>query len=148
MWEKLQASSCVKYLGIYLDEYLDWSPNMKHLSQKLVKANAMPCKLHHYLNKVTIKSIYCATFHSHLSHVCTAWGQNLNPKHCINLLQKKAMQIINFAHYDADTLPIFTKLNIITFSDLISLCNCLFIYKHISKPGSVFSCFHSSIQYK
>ena len=92
---------------------------MKHLSQKLVKANAMFCKLHHYLNKVTIKSIYCATFQSHLSHVCTAWGQNLNPKHCINLLQKKAMQIINFAQYDVDTLQIFTKLNIVTFSDLI-----------------------------
>ena len=41
---------------------------------------------------------------------------------------------------DAHTLPIFAKLNIIKFSDLISLCNCLFIYKHfISKPASVFS---------
>ena len=50
------------------------------------------------------------------------------------------MQIISFAHYHAHTLPIFAKLNIIKFSDLISLCNCLFIYKHfISKPASVFS---------
>ena len=41
---------------------------------------------------------------------------------------------------DAHTLPIFAKLNIIKFSDMISLCNCLFIYKHfISKPASVFS---------
>ena len=53
------------------------------------------------------------------------------------------MQIINFAYYDADTLPIFTKLNIITFSDLISLCNCWFVYKHfISKPASNFSRVH------
>ena len=50
------------------------------------------------------------------------------------------MQIISFAHCHAHTLPIFAKLNIIKFSDLISLCNCLFIYKHfISKPASVFS---------
>ena len=146
MWEK--ASNYVKYLGIYLDEYLDWSPHINHLSHKLVKANAMLCKLCHYVNEVTIKSIYYAIFDSHLSYDCTTWGQNLNPKHCINILQKRAMEIISFAHCDVDTLPIFAKLNVITFSDLISLCNCLFIYKHISKPGSVFSRFHSSIQYK
>ena len=36
--------------------------------------------------------------------------------------------MISVAQYDAHTLPIFAKLNIIKFSDLISLCNCLFIY--------------------
>ena len=85
MWEKLQASSYVKYLGIYLDKYLDWAPHINHLSHKLVKANAMLCKLRHYLNEDTFKSICYAVFHSHLSYVCTAWGPNLNPKHRINL---------------------------------------------------------------
>ena len=50
------------------------------------------------------------------------------------------MRIISFARYDTHTLPIFAKLKIINFSDLISLCNCLFINKHlISKSPSVFS---------
>ena len=70
--EKLQASSYVKYLGIYLDEYFHWYPHMNHLSHKLVKANAMLCKLRHYVNEVISKSIYYAFFHSHLSYVCTA----------------------------------------------------------------------------
>ena len=100
----------------------------------------MLCKLHHYVNKVTIKSIYYAIFHSHLSYICTAWGQNLNPKHRINLLEKKAIRIISLTQYDAHTLQIFARLNIIKFSDLISLCNCLFIYKHFfSKAPSIFS---------
>ena len=147
--KKLQASSYVKYLGIYLDQYLDWSPHVNHLSHKLVKANAMLCKLHHYVNEATIKSIYYTIFHFHLSYVCNACDQNLNPKHGINLLQKKVIRIISFAQYDAHTLPIFTKLNIIRFSDLISLCKCLLIYKpFFSKAPSVFfTCFHSSIQY-
>ena len=124
---------------------LNGLPHVNSLSHKLVKANAMLCKLHCYVNEATIKSIYYAIFHSHLSYVCTAWGQNLTPKHCINLLQKKAMWIISFACYDAHT--IFAKLNIIKSSDLILLCNHLFIYKHfISKAPSVFSRFHSSIQ--
>ena len=121
--EKLQASSYVKYLGIYLDEYLDWSPHMNHLSHKLVKAYAMLFKLCHYVNEITIKSIYYAIFHSHLSYVCTTWGQNLNPKHRINLLQNKAMRTISFALYDAHTLPIFANLNKIKFSEHFLKCS-------------------------
>ena len=123
--KKLKPSNYVRYLGIYFDEYLNWSPDISHLNQKFVKANAMLCKLRHFVNVATIKSIYYAIFHSHLSYVCTAWGQNLNSKHHINLLQKKARQIISFASFHAHTLPIFTKLNKIKFPDLISFCNCL-----------------------
>ena len=97
-------------------------------------------KLCHYLNEATIKSIYYAIFISHLSYVCTAWGHNMIPKHCITLLQKKAMRVISFTRYDAHTVPIFVKVNIIKFSDLILLYNCLFICKpFISKSSSVFS---------
>ena len=131
--KQLQAS------GIYLDEYLDRSPHINHLSHELGEANAMLCKLCHYVNEATIKSIYYAIF-IHIIHVCTALGQNLNPKYCINLLQKKAMQVISFAQYNAHTLPVFAKLNKIKSSDRILFCNYLFIYKHfISMTPSVFS---------
>ena len=53
--KKLQASSYLKYLGIYLDEYLDWSLHINHLSHKLVKVSAMFCKLRHYVNEAIIK---------------------------------------------------------------------------------------------
>ena len=100
----------------------------------------MLCKLWHFVNVANTKSISYAIFHSHLSYVCPAWGQNLNSKHRINLLQKKAMRIISFASSDAHTLPIFAKLNIIKFPDLISFWNCLFIYKHfLNKSSSVVS---------
>ena len=73
----------------------------------------MFCKLCHYGNEVTIKSIFYAIFHSHLSYISIARGRNLH---------KTVMRIISFAHYDALTLPIFAKLNINKFSDLIQLC--------------------------
>ena len=71
----------------------------------------MPCKLRRYINEATIKSIYYAIFHSNLSYVCTAWDQNLNPKHSINLLQKKTIRIISFAQNDAHTNFLKVKYN-------------------------------------
>ena len=55
---------------------LTGSPHINHISQKLVKANAMLCKLQDFVNVATIKLIYYAVFHPHYSYVCTAWGQN------------------------------------------------------------------------
>ena len=50
------------------------------------------------------------------------------------------MRITSFASFDAHTLPVFAKLNIIKFPDFFCFCNCLFIYKHfLSKSSSVFS---------
>ena len=53
--ENLQTSSYLKYLGLLLEDYLDWSPRINHLSHKFVKANAMLFKLCHYVNYATIK---------------------------------------------------------------------------------------------
>ena len=99
----------------------------------------MICKLRDSVSVVTNKLIYYDIFHSHISYVCTAWGQNLNSKHHINLLQEKAMRIISFASFDPHSLPIFAGLKIINFPDLISFCTGLFIYKHfLSMSPSVF----------
>ena len=48
--------------------------NINHLSQKLVKANALLCKLWHFVKVATIKSICYAIFFTMLffSYVCTA----------------------------------------------------------------------------
>ena len=62
MWKKLKPSNYVRYFGTYLDEYLNWSPHINLLSQKLVKAKAKLCKLRHLFSVATIKSVYCAIF--------------------------------------------------------------------------------------
>ena len=47
------------------------------LNQKLAKANSILFKLCHFVSVATIKSIYYAIFHSHISYVCTAsWSES------------------------------------------------------------------------
>ena len=145
MWKKLKPSNYVRHLGIYLDDYILIGSPILTISAKS-QLNPMLCFVN-FVNVATIKSIYYTIFHSHLSYVCTAWGQNLNSKQRINLLQKKAMRVTGFASFDAHTLLIFAKLNIIKFPDLTSFCNCLFVYKHFLSKFllSFFKCVHSDI---
>ena len=71
--KKLYPSHHVKYLGIYLDEDLNWGTHVNQICVKFVKANAMLSKIWYFVNETTLRSIYFAILDSHLSHVCTAW---------------------------------------------------------------------------
>ena len=94
--KKLFTSESVKYLGVILDECLQWKFHINQLCLKLNKANAMLCKIHHYVNETKLRSIYYAIFQSHLLYVCTAWDQNVRYNDRIRILQRKAMRIIIF----------------------------------------------------
>ena len=74
--KKLFTSKSVKYLGVILDERLQWNFHINQFFLKFNEANTMLCKTRHYVNKTSLRSIYYAIFQSHLSYVCTAWGQN------------------------------------------------------------------------
>ena len=94
---------------------------INHFCLKFNKANAMLCKIRHYVNETTLRSIYYAIFQSHLSYVCTAWGQNIKYNHRISILQRKAIIIIFFSYFNELTFPLFSKAKILKFIDFIQM---------------------------
>ena len=98
----------------------------------LNKATAMLCKIRHYVTKATLRSIYYATFQSHLSYVCTAWDQNIKYNHRISILQRKTKRIIFFSDFNEHITPLFAKAKILKFIDFIQMKNCIFVNKSVS----------------
>ena len=92
----------------------------------------MLCKVCHYVNETALRSIYYATFQSHLLYVCTAWGQNIKYNHRISILQRKAMKIIFFSDLNEHTTPLLSKAKILKFIDFIQMENCIFVNKSVS----------------
>ena len=105
---------------------------INHFCLKFNKANAMLCKIRHYVNETTLRSIYYAIFQSHLSYVCTAWGQNIKYNHRISILQRKAMRIIFFSDFNEHTTPLFSKAKILKFIDFIQMETSIFVNKSVS----------------
>ena len=61
--KRIHASPYVKYLGIFIDENLNWKKHIKKISTKLIKGNAMLSKWRHFVNKDILLSV--AIFQSH-----------------------------------------------------------------------------------
>ena len=125
----IHESPYVKYLGVFIDENLNWKKHINEISTKLIKDNAMLSKLRHYVNKDILLSVYYGIFHSHLAYLCLVWGQVNFFLNRITLLEKRAIRILHSAAYGVHTCPLFHRYKVLKFVDLVSLENCIFINK-------------------
>jgi Reverse transcriptase (RNA-dependent DNA polymerase) len=122
-------SNTVRYLGVIFDSFLSWKPHLTELSKKLAKANGLLSKIRHFVDDVTMKSLYHSLFHTHLTYGCLTWGfagENLLSR--IFKLQKKALRIITFSDFKDPTSPLFSQLRIPKLNDVIKINLCLFMH--------------------
>ena len=59
---KIQKSLSIKYLGVVLDENLNWKLHIKYLHLKLSQAVGILAKLRHYLNRKNLVAMYNIMF--------------------------------------------------------------------------------------
>ena len=76
--KRLYPSKSVKYLGIKIDENLNWKQHIHDITIKLNRANALLSIIRNYVNKHTLRTIYFAIFDSHINYANLIWGQNLH----------------------------------------------------------------------
>ena len=55
---KLTRTTCVKYLGIYIDETLSWNTHINNLTTKLSRTNCIIAKLRHFAPTAYCISVY------------------------------------------------------------------------------------------
>ena len=122
----------MKYLGVKIDENLNWKDQTYDIVAKLNRANALLYKIRNYVSFNTLKVIYFAIFDSYINYANLIWGQNLNSKLRIITLQKKALRIINNQPRNSHSGPLFKKSNILNFEDKILISNIIFISKSIN----------------
>ena len=138
---RIFPSKNLRYLGIYLDETLNGGFHCQTLAKKLKRANGMLCKARHYISKDDLKNLYYAIFSSHLMYGCQIWGQTINSfNQKITKLQNRALRIITFSDFQADSNPLYANLNILKLADQIKLQNCIFVYDALTKVSPI--CFH------
>jgi hypothetical protein len=130
--KRLQMSPYVKYLGIYIDEHLNWSHHTDILSAKLGRANGMLAKIRHYVDEKTLHNVYYGIFSSVMNYGSQVWGQFANKSvKRIQKLQNKALRIINFANYRDPSTPIYFKSKILKLEDQVSLENFFLVQRDI-----------------
>ena len=126
--KRLFPTISVKYLGVFLDEYLYWNKQLAHVIAKLNQGIGILSKLRHSTNLNILKIVYYSLVGSHLHYGTQFCGQtNAESINKIRVLQNRALRKITFKRFHDSTNEIYKNLKILRFSDSVCMQNCLFM---------------------
>ena len=120
-----------KFVGIHLDEFLDFECQINHVKNKLSKSNYAINSIKNFVPLFVRKMLYNSMFKSHLEFGIIAWGGIKSSKlKCITNLQKKCIRNVANKSFRSHTDPLFEYLNILKFEDLYKFNCILFMHKY------------------
>ena len=91
-----------KFLGIIIDDKLNWKPHLKYLTNKLRSITGAICRIRKSVPADLYLKIYKALFESHLTYGITVWGVALKdqPDDKLFIIQKHCIRVL-FGDLDA-----------------------------------------------
>ena len=91
----LERVNSIKFLGVILDENINWNRHIELVQNKISKNIGILCRASLYLDKESLKSIYFSFIYSQISYCNIAWAGTSKTKLTIIFTkQKHAFRII------------------------------------------------------
>ena len=78
--QKINISNKVKYLGMQIEQHLDWNVHINNIVPKLNRAIGILSKIRRHVRKFLLKTIYYSIFNPHLVYVCYLFNSHLISK--------------------------------------------------------------------
>ena len=127
----LEEKKYIKYLGVFIDCNLTWKFHIHEITKKIARNIGILSKLRHFISCNLLIQIYYALIFPFITYGIIIWGNtyktNLNP---LVTLQKKAVRIITFSHFQSHTSPIFKKLNLLKLKDIVELYTIISMHQY------------------
>ena len=109
-----------KFLGITIDDELNWRSHINNLHSKLQVNKRMLMLAQNLISKANMRLLYYAHVYSHLMYGLTSWGSMISKKD-LNLIAKtqtKCISIINGEKAPSDQM-MYKELQLVRFEDMI-----------------------------
>ena len=143
--QSLKEVDNAKYLGILIDNKLNWLPQINAIKLKISKGLGLLAKIRHFVPCETVRSLYFSFVNAHTDYNLLNWGMaapsNLHPIHTkIN----KALRIMTFKNRDHSSTPLYEELEILPLEQSYHLKNAKHMWKFHNNylPPSLLSNFN------
>ena len=84
--------SSAKYLGLHIDENLNWSVDLKYLSNQLARYSAIFHRLREFVNVETLCMLYYSLIYNRIQYGIIVWGTAT--KNCVSEISVRLNYII------------------------------------------------------
>ena len=132
--KELERVNKIKFLGVTIDEFLDWKYQVKNVLTKLIAGNYSLRMVKHMLPTPVKVQIYHANIHSHLNYALNVWGPMIKMKDLndIKKQQNKAIRAIFNLGPRIRLLPFYKRAEILTIEDAIQLSLAKISFRYVN----------------
>ena len=143
----IERKTSIKYLGIYIDEHLNWKTQIAHVQGKLTKNLGILYQLRNYLNLKMLRQLYYTLIYPYLNYGAICWGNNYQTNLNNNCTkQNKCIRSIFFAHKKEPSFPYYQILEVLKFENIVKFEICSLAFKlYNNNPSTVPAIFHKCL---
>ena len=117
-----QRTTCAKYLGVLIDNLLDWSSHVQYIKSKLVRASYLFYKIRNVVSFDVLKMLYFSLVHCHLKYCIVSWGTATNSVlQPLAVVHNNILRTITYNNYRCHITPVYKSLNILKHHDIYKL---------------------------
>ena len=143
--EPIERVTEFNFLGLTIDEHLNWSPHIQKVSNKISRTLGIMNRLKRFLPTNILRLIYNSLILPYFQYSILTWGFKVGR---LEKLQKRAVCIITNSSYNVHTDPLFKKVNLLKVGDIFQL-NVLKLYYRFRKklfPSIQWVCLRTPIR--
>ena len=109
---------------------LTWKPHIQQVRNKVSRGTGILKKLRPYVNNDTILGLYYSFIYPYFTFCVKVWGKTYQSNlDCIVKLQKRVIRLLAGVHPLTHKEPIFFRLKILKFTDVVNYIIGIFMYK-------------------
>ena len=128
--DTIDAVEYTRFLGIYIDNKLNWKKHIAYISGKVSRGIGIILKARKILNSDAMKTLYYSFIYPFFTYCNHVWGNaydsNLYP---LVMLQKRIIRIITLSKYLDHTGPLFKELGLLKIGEINKYLLGKFMYK-------------------
>ena len=126
---KIEKTDNYTYLGIIIDEKMNWQLQINKLCSKLSNVCGVISKARHYLDRPSLMLIYNSLFDSRLRYGILAWG-TASEQHLqkLRVLQNRVIRFITFSSFRTSVAPLYSVLKILPLNEQLFLQRNIFMH--------------------
>ena len=138
---EIEIRSKAKYLGVLLDENLNWREHIRTVSAKASRAVGFLKYSKQYLSLTAVKILYTIIVEPHFQYCCSVWGCcNATEIQLLQKLQNRAARIVTNSSFDAVIKPMFESLGWKTIQQLMDRQSKIVTFKFLKSLAPKYLC--------
>ena len=138
---ELEIIQKAKYLGVQIDNSLNWKEHIKTVSTKVSRAVGFLKHAETFLRQETLMTLYTGIVEPQFRYCCSVWGcggsTELNQ---LQKLQNRAARIITNSSFDTPSRPLIDQLGWKTIEQLIVSESQTMVFKSLHELAPQYLC--------